>query len=117
MYADKDQYLTRNFKVAEMACQCCGVCLMRDSFMVKLQALREAYGAPIRVTSGYRCPPHNRQVGGAKESQHVKGNAADLWALDMYKLERLAKEIFKNAMPGPGFVHVDEGPERNWEYK
>lgn len=117
MCADKAQYLTRNFTRAEMACKCCGVCLMRDNFMAKLQALREAFGAPITVTSGYRCPAHNRQVGGAKGSQHVKGNASDLYAKDMDRLLKLAKEIFINATPGPGFIHVDEGPKRNWEYK
>ena len=43
-----------------------------------LDPLREAYGKPIIVTSGYRCERLNRAVGGAASSQHVKGEAADI---------------------------------------
>lgn len=43
-----------------------------------LDPLREAWGAPIIVTSGYRCPKLNRAVGGAARSQHCKGEAADI---------------------------------------
>ena len=43
-----------------------------------LDPLREAYGAPIIVTSGYRCEKLNKVVGGAASSQHVKGQAADI---------------------------------------
>lgn len=85
--------------------------------MSRLQALREAFGGPITVTSGYRCPDHNRAVGGAKGSQHVKGNAADIRADDMVRLQIQAMLFFPNAVPGPGFIHVDLGPKRNWEYK
>jgi len=45
-----------------------------------LDPLREAYGKPIRVTSGYRCPRLNRLVGGAPNSQHMRGEAADIVA-------------------------------------
>lgn len=45
-----------------------------------LDPLREAYGKPIKVTSGYRCPRLNRAVGGAESSQHIKGEAADITA-------------------------------------
>ena len=43
-----------------------------------LDPLREAYGKPITVTSGDRCPKLNTAVKGAKNSQHVKGQAADI---------------------------------------
>ncbi len=43
-----------------------------------LDPLREAWGAPIIVTSGYRCPKLNKAVGGAKTSQHMYGQAADI---------------------------------------
>lgn len=43
-----------------------------------LDPLRDAYGAPIIVTSGYRCEKLNRLVGGAASSQHVKGEAVDI---------------------------------------
>lgn len=43
-----------------------------------LDPLREAWGQPIIITSGYRCPALNRAVGGSATSQHVKGEAADI---------------------------------------
>ena len=43
-----------------------------------LDPLRQAYGKPIVVTSGYRSVKLNKAVGGASSSQHVKGEAADI---------------------------------------
>lgn len=43
-----------------------------------LDKVREAYGAPIMVSSGYRCNDLNRRVGGATKSQHMQALAADL---------------------------------------
>ena len=43
-----------------------------------LDVIREKYGKPITVSSGYRCPALNKVVGGAATSQHTKGQAADL---------------------------------------
>ena len=46
-----------------------------------LDPLRAAWGAPIIVTSGYRCPALNKAVGGASSSQHTLGEAADIRTL------------------------------------
>ena len=46
-----------------------------------LDPLREKWGAPIIVTSGYTCPALNRAIGGASGSQHTKGEAADIRTL------------------------------------
>lgn len=43
-----------------------------------LDPLRESYGEPIIVSSGYRCSQLNKAVGGASTSQHTKGQAADI---------------------------------------
>lgn len=43
-----------------------------------LQPLRDAYGMSIVINSGYRCPKLNSAVGGAKTSQHMTGEAADI---------------------------------------
>lgn len=51
-----------------------------------LDELRQMYGKPIIITSGYRCPALNKAVGGKINSQHVKGQAADLkWDEDLLK--------------------------------
>lgn len=44
----------------------------------QLQVLRDFYNRPIRITSGYRSPSHNKAIGGAENSQHVLGKAADI---------------------------------------
>ena len=45
---------------------------------ILLDPLREAWGGPLTVTSGYRCPELNRAVGGSETSAHTAGWAADL---------------------------------------
>ncbi len=42
-----------------------------------LQPLRDAWGQPLAINSGYRCPEVNARVGGVPTSQHAKGEAAD----------------------------------------
>ena len=53
-----------------------------------LDPLREKVGA-IRINSGYRTPAHNKQIGGATNSQHCKGEA-----VDMFPLEKDIDEVF-----------------------
>lgn len=43
-----------------------------------LEPLRVAMGEPIVINSGYRSPPVNKAVGGVANSQHIKGEAADI---------------------------------------
>lgn len=45
-----------------------------------LDPLREVWGRPIRVNSGYRCPKLNKKVNGSSTSQHVTGQACDITA-------------------------------------
>ena len=61
-----------------------------------LEPLRQAWGQPIFVTSGYRSPALNRAVGGAHNSQHLLGQAADIVAdlsLLNYDLGRLIIQL------------------------
>jgi len=67
-----------NFTRAELACPCCGVEDMSLDFMRHLQALRTEWRRPLTITSGYRCPDHNKAVGGAKNSRHLEGIAVDI---------------------------------------
>lgn len=45
---------------------------------VILDPMREAWGGPLVVTSGFRCPALNRAVGGVTNSAHLSGYAADI---------------------------------------
>ena len=47
-----------------------------------LDPLREHWGSPIYITSGYRCPELNEEVGGVEGSYHMDGCAADITATD-----------------------------------
>lgn len=42
-----------------------------------LEEIRELLGRPVHISSGYRCPELNKAIGGAPNSQHMSGNAAD----------------------------------------
>lgn len=51
-----------------------------------LQPIRDKYGKPIYINSGYRCPLLNRAVGGVNNSQHKSGQAADIRSEDNKEL-------------------------------
>lgn len=53
-----------------------------------LDPLREAFGKPVFVTSGYRCHKLNKAVGGVANSNHLKGLAADIRATGKYIIDR-----------------------------
>ncbi|CAL9350783.1 MULTISPECIES: D-Ala-D-Ala carboxypeptidase family metallohydrolase [unclassified Streptomyces] len=91
--------------------------------MWKLEALRHALGdQPIRVTSGFRSQSCNSAVGGASNSRHLYGDAADLGA-GPHSLCTLAKQARNhgfNGILGPGYpghddhTHVDHRGSRYW---
>lgn len=64
-----------------------------------LDPIREAWGAPILVNSGFRCPVLNKAVGGVPTSQHVRGEAADITAGSQEKNRRLFDMIATGAFP------------------
>ena len=78
-----------------------------------LDPLRERYGHPIYVSSGYRCPRLNKAVGGSETSQHVTGEAVDIYVADAKgKAELFA--IIKHLLPFDQLIWEkgnDEAPE------
>ena len=49
----------------------------------QLQVIRNHFGKPVTITSGYRSPSHNERIGGAKNSYHTRGMAADIKIKDI----------------------------------
>jgi uncharacterized protein YcbK (DUF882 family) len=70
--------LSPHFSRSEFACHHCGKVIVSDRLVARLEILRAMVGKPLVIVSGYRCPVHNAKVGGAKASQHLVGQAADL---------------------------------------
>jgi uncharacterized protein YcbK (DUF882 family) len=85
---------------------------MNEKLLILLDKIREAVGVPVQVLSGYRCPEHNKECGGVKDSQHMQRTAADIRAKG-YTVEELAKVAEGAGADGVGryvkqnFVHVD----------
>lgn len=83
-----------------------------------LDPLREAYGRPIYVNSGYRCPALNRAVGGVAHSQHLTGEAADITGGNCQENRRLYELLRQSQLPvdqvinehGFTWLHVSYGP-------
>ena len=95
----------RYFEMKEFACKCCGQ--LPPSAEQNLQALVEHVLDPAR-NSGYRCPAHNKAVGGVKNSQHLKGEAADITCADNKRLAEIIEQLgnFDQLIVYPTFLHV-----------
>lgn len=108
-----------HFPPREMACRGSGAVKVDTELMDRLEALRAKLGVPLWVTSGYRVEWYNAQVGGAKNSQHLYGKAADIAVMNVNPND-LIREAEKLGFGGigtyseQGFVHVDVGPKRRW---
>ena len=63
-----------------------------------LDPVRELWGAPLTVNSGYRCPALNKAVGGSPSSQHLSGEAADITAGSPAKNRRLFDMIASSGL-------------------
>lgn len=64
-----------------------------------LDPLRQAWGKPLTVTSGYRCQELNRIVGGAKTSHHLRGMAADISTGNRVENRRLFQLVLDLKLP------------------
>ena len=92
-----------------------------------LQPIREAYGKPIKVSSGFRCEKLNKAVGGSATSEHRYGMAADIHSLsdtllDNMELWRVIRSLDLDfgqliweygSNVGPDWIHISYNPKRN----
>lgn len=123
---DGGTLLSPNFRVREFACRDGSNPVFIDSALVDLlQRIRDHFGQPVTITSGYRTASHNAKVGGSKSSQHLLGRAADIQVQDTDPLAVAA--YAESLMPGwggvgrypikagraKGWVHVDTRPNKS----
>lgn len=71
--------VSKHFSRREFMCHCgCGFATVDVELISVLEDLRVHFDSPILITSGCRCASHNRRVGGAPDSEHLRGTAADI---------------------------------------
>ena len=90
-----------------------------------LQPVRDHFGKPVKISSGFRCAELNSSpaVGGSKTSDHCKGQAVDFeidgvpnpelaeWISQNCKYTQLILEFYVQGQPNSGWVHASFNPE------
>ncbi len=111
-----------NFRPYEFACKNGADTIKVDGRLIKaLQKIRDYFKAPVSITSAYRTEAYNQKVGGAKNSYHVRGMAADITVTGVPN--RKVAQYASTFMSGVGlydytggFVHVDvRGNKYFWQ--
>lgn len=117
--------VSKNFKLSEVTCKHCGRHGMQKEFIDLLQQFRDFLGAPVVITSGYRCASHPVEAAKkGKAGRHRMGVAVDIHSPGM-SLENLYKKIVEFgrflgvgvSLEG-GFIHCDKRETKaRWKYK
>ena len=114
------KYFRRN----EFACSCCGEIVVDEKLVLMLDLARELADVPFVITSGYRCPLHNEEVGGVKNSSHMLGLAVDISVPDNVTRLKVIKGLiiagFRRIGIGKNFIHCDIDTSKTnnlWLYK
>lgn len=119
--------LSENFNSLEFDCHgsgCCSETIINPKLVEYVQQIRDHFGKSITVTSGYRCPTHNKRIGGATGSRHSKGDAADIVVAGVAPRE-VAKYAESIGIKGIGlyetnadghFTHVDTRDVKSFWY-
>ena len=111
--------LSPHFSLAEFADRRTGCApLPQPRLLLVLEAIRARAGRPVRIVSGHRCPSSNRAVGGALDSRHLYGDAADIPA-GLVNVDQAAACGAEGIGERDGWaIHVDvrPGPPARWSY-
>jgi uncharacterized protein YcbK (DUF882 family) len=110
--------VSRNFTLGELASKDgANIVLLHPALIIALQTIRDHVGKPIRVNSAFRSPAHNKAIGGASNSLHTLGLAADVVIDGMTPIEvaSLANDMGLGGIKAyPTFTHIDVGRHRTW---
>ena len=114
----------KHFKRSEFKCKCgCGADRIDIRLVKILDDIRDYYGKPAIITSGVRCPQHNKAVGGTSNSWHLStrgGKASDFYVNNVKVTDLLSHCIdlrnqgkirytYTNNGSMKGVVHIDIG--------
>lgn len=107
----ENEWPYKYFKREEFCCKCgCGFCDINPELVEALDLVRDELKKPIYISSGCRCPKHNRAVEGSVTSSHLKGLAVDIYCegtTRRYWLISLLQKYFYRIGIGKNFIHVD----------
>ena len=108
-----------SFSPQEIACRGTGEILVHEAALDGLEEMRRRLDKPIIITSAYRSKSHNRKVGGARRSQHLKGMAFDISMQNQnpFMFEAIARACGFTGFgfyPKKNFMHIDMGRAREW---
>ena len=118
---DGNKKLSSNFQVKEFACKDgSDAVLVAPRLVMVLQSIRDHFGAGVNITSGYRTPQYNTKVGGAAQSQHCYGTAADITVkgVSVEKVAAYARKLMPDwggvgIYKAQGFTHIDIREDRS----
>jgi len=107
-----------HFSRSEFSCKCgCGFAAVDVELLDVLEQVRTYFTFPVTINSACRCENHNKSVGGADESHHKRGMAADITVRGVPPLEvyRYLDSVYSREL-GLGeydtFTHVDVRKEK-----
>jgi uncharacterized protein YcbK (DUF882 family) len=127
--------VSMHFSRAEFACKCgCGFDAVDVELLAVLEDVRLAFQAEhigeslvVEITSGCRCPSHNKKAGGATASMHLRAKAADIklwigWHINQVPPDEVA-DYLERPYPGKygigrydAWTHIDVRPDRaRWD--
>lgn len=119
--------IAANFQYKEFDCHgqgCCSTTIIDEKLVEYVQQIRDHFGKPVTITSPYRCEVHNRRVGGATKSYHMRGQAADIVVQGVSSRE-VAKYAESIGILGIGlyetsadgyFTHIDTRTTKSFWY-
>lgn len=116
----------RYFDTSEFDCPIAGQGDKMDkNFLELLDEARHIASTPFRITSGYRCPEHNKNVGGVPGSSHTKFVACDIHCDDSARRYLIVSALLKAGITRVGishnFIHADMDLDKPqnliWTYK
>ena len=113
----RDFKLSDHFSLGEMASHDGSDEVLIDSDLIAaLEVLRKVVQRPVRISSGYRSPEHNKKIGGVPDSQHTKGRAADVQVQGFApaQIAKIVEDISLISAIGiyNTFVHIDTRPRK-----
>lgn len=119
---DPGARLSEHFAVSEMACRDgTDILLVHPALVELLEDIRTHFGAPCIINSGWRSHAYNLHMGGAKNSRHLFGMAADI---DVVGVTPVEVWLYAQGLQVGGlgryhtFTHVDvQGQNRRWDMR